>query len=288
VIGAETSTTESESRVADLVAHADDNLVLAQRLGEWISKAPELEEDIALGNIALDHLGVARALYTRAGEIEGKGRTEDDYAMRRAEREFLNVLLVEQPNGDFAHTMVRALFFDAYQVELWEGLSGSDDEMLAGIAARAGKEARYHLRHSSAWVVRLGDGTEESHRRSQSAVDALWRYTGTGTGTFLHLGMAWVSVTHCTFVDFASGTGTFGPGTIALTAANGDELHLVHMGTFSLVVAPDGLTSVFDMTWVVAGGTGRFAGATGAGTTHGSSLLSTGTTAASYEGEIAY
>jgi ring-1,2-phenylacetyl-CoA epoxidase subunit PaaC len=178
VIGAETSTTESESRVADLVAHADDNLVLAQRLGEWISKAPELEEDIALGNIALDHLGVARALYTRAGEIEGKGRTEDDYAMRRAEREFLNVLLVEQPNGDFAHTMVRALFFDAYQVELWEGLSGSDDETLAGIAARAGKEARYHLRHSSAWVVRLGDGTEESHRRSQSAVDALWRYTG--------------------------------------------------------------------------------------------------------------
>ncbi len=117
---------------------------------------------------------------------------------------------------------------------------------------------------------------------------ALWRYSGSGTGTFLHLGMASVSVTHCTFVDFASGTGTFGPGTIALTAANGDELHLVHMGTFSLVVVPDGLTSVFDMTWVVAGGTGRFAGARGAGTTHGSSLLSTGTTAATYKGEIAY
>jgi len=117
---------------------------------------------------------------------------------------------------------------------------------------------------------------------------ALWRYVGTGTGVFLHLGNATVSLTHCTFVDFASGTGTFGPGTVTLTAANGDELHLVHSGAFSLVMTPDGLASVFDMTWVVAGGTGRFAGATGAGATHGSSLLSTGTTAASYEGEIAY
>lgn len=117
---------------------------------------------------------------------------------------------------------------------------------------------------------------------------ALWRYTGTGTGLFLHLGLASVAVTHCTFVDMASGTGTFGPGTITLTAANGDDLRLVHRGTFSLVMTPEGLTSVFDMTWIVAGGTGRFAGATGAGTTHGSSLLSTGTTAASYEGEIAY
>ena len=168
----------SRSPVMDLVAHADDNLVLAQRLGAWISNAPELEEDIALGNIALDHLGVARALYTRAGEIEGTGRTEDDYAMRRTEREFLNLLIVEQPNGDFAHTMVRSLFFDAYQVDLWEGLSRTDDETVTGIAGRAAKEAAYHLRHSSAWVVRLGDGTEESHRRSQAAVDALWRYTG--------------------------------------------------------------------------------------------------------------
>lgn len=177
-MGAEIATTDPDSLVTALVAHGDDNLVLAQRLGEWISNAPELEEDIALGNIALDHLGVARALYTHAGEIEGRGRTEDDFAMRRAEREFLNVLLVEQPNGDFAHTMIRALFFDAYQVDLWEGLAASDDETLSGIAARAGKEARYHLLHSSAWVVRLGDGTEESHRRAQDAVDALWRYTG--------------------------------------------------------------------------------------------------------------
>jgi ring-1,2-phenylacetyl-CoA epoxidase subunit PaaC len=161
-----------------LVAYADDNLVLAQRLGEWISRAPELEEDIAIGNIALDHLGVARALYTRAGALEGKGHDEDDFAMGRPEREFLNLLLVEQPNVDFAHTMVRGLFFDAYQVGLWEDLADSDDRVLAGIAGRALKEARYHLLHSSTWVVRLGDGTDESHRRAQDAVDRLWRYTG--------------------------------------------------------------------------------------------------------------
>ncbi len=168
---------DTGGRVNGLLGHADDNMVLAQRLGEWISRAPELEEDIALGNIALDHLGVARALYTHAGEVEGLGRTEDDLAMKRSERDYLNVLLVEQPNGDFAHTMVRALFFDAYQVELWADLAGSDDRGLAGIAERALKEASYHLRHSSAWVVRLGDGTEESHGRAQDAVDALWRYT---------------------------------------------------------------------------------------------------------------
>jgi uncharacterized membrane protein len=117
---------------------------------------------------------------------------------------------------------------------------------------------------------------------------ATWRYSAAGTGVFLHLGQSSVSVTHCTFVDMASGTGNFGPGTITITAANGDDLRLVHQGTFRLAMTPDGLTSVFDMTWVVAGGTGRFAGATGSGTTHGSSLLSTGITAASYQGEIAY
>ena len=169
--------TTSTTDITDVLAHADDNLVLAQRLGEWISRAPELEEDIALGNIALDHLGVARALYTRAAQIEGGGRDEDHYAMRRAEREFTNLILVEQPNGDFAHTMVRGLFFDAYQVDLWDHLSASSDPAVAGIATRAAKEARYHLRHSSAWVIRLGDGTEESSRRAQAAVDALWRYT---------------------------------------------------------------------------------------------------------------
>jgi ring-1,2-phenylacetyl-CoA epoxidase subunit PaaC len=160
-----------------VVAHADDNLVLAQRLGEWISNAPDLEIDIALGNIALDHLGVARALYTRAGEIEGEGRSEDDFAMRRTEREFLNLLLVEQPNGDFAQTIVRQFFFDVYQGLLWEDLAGSDDETVAGVSARGRKEAAYHHEFSSSWLLRLGDGTDESHVRAQKAVDAMWRFT---------------------------------------------------------------------------------------------------------------
>ena len=160
-----------------LLAHADDNMVLAQRLGEWISRAPELEIDIALGNMALDHLGVARALYTHAGDVEGKGRAEDDFAMFRSEREFTNLLLVEQPNGDFARTIIRQFFVDTYQILLWEKLASSEDATLAGIAAKALKEARYHHRFSSGWVVRLGDGTAESRGRAQLAVDELWRFT---------------------------------------------------------------------------------------------------------------
>lgn len=167
-----------DPRVAYLLRLGDDNLVVSQRLGEWISRGPDLEEDIALGNIALDHLGVARNLLTYAGEVEGAGRDEDALAMGRTERELLNLILCEQPNRDFAHTMARQLFLDAWQVPLWEALSASSDSTLAGIAQKAVKEARYHLRHSSAWVVRLGDGTEESHRRMQAAVDRLWRYTG--------------------------------------------------------------------------------------------------------------
>lgn len=163
--------------VAELVALADDNMVLAQRLGEWISNAPELEIDIALGNIALDHLGVARALYTHAGKLEGAGRTEDDFAMRRTEREFLNVLLVEQPNGDFATTIVRQVFFDIHQLLVWNELASSGDEAVAGIAAKAAKEAAYHYEFSSSWLVRLGDGTEESRERAQQAVNDLWRFT---------------------------------------------------------------------------------------------------------------
>lgn len=161
-----------------LLRLGDDNLVLAQRISEWVSRAPELEEDIAIANLALDHLGVARALLARAAEVEGAGRTEDDLAFLRTEREFLNVLLVEQPNGDFAETMARQLFVDAFQLSLWDRLASAADEPLAGIAAKALKEASYHLRHSSTWVVRLGDGTEESHRRMQAGIDHLWRFTG--------------------------------------------------------------------------------------------------------------
>ena len=160
-----------------VLAHADDNLILAQRLSGWISRAPDLEEDIALANIALDILGRARMLLDYAGRLEGRNRTEDDLAMFRSEREFTNLLLVEQPNGDFAHTMVRQFLFDAYQRELWDRLCDSEDATLSGIAGKAIKETRYHLRHSGAWLIRLGRGTEESHRRTQAAVDGLWRFT---------------------------------------------------------------------------------------------------------------
>jgi len=159
-----------------LVRFGDDNLVLAQRLAEYVSWAPELEEDLAVANIALDHLGLATSLLAYAARVEGDGRDEDDLAFLRTEREYTNLLLVERPNRDFAHVMARQFLFDAFQLPLWEALSTSTDVTLAGIAAKATKEARYHLRHSSGWVVRLGDGTEESHRRMQAAVDDLWRF----------------------------------------------------------------------------------------------------------------
>lgn len=155
----------------------DDALILAQRLSEWASRAPEIEEDIALTNIALDLLGQARALLDYAGVVEGAGRDEDDLAYLRTEREFYNVHLVEQENGDFAHTIARQLFFSAYQLALYEELINSRDELLAGVAAKGVKEASYHHDHAMQWTVRLGDGTEESHRRMQAAVDRLWPYT---------------------------------------------------------------------------------------------------------------
>ncbi len=161
---------------AYLLRHADDNLILSHRLSEWVSRGPELEEDIALANLALDHLGQARALLTRAAQVEGAGRNEDDLAMFRTEREFTNLLLVEQPNRDFAHTMVRQVLVDAYQLSLWEALAASADADLAGIAQKALQEALYHFKHSSTWVVRLGDGTDESHARTQAALDRLWRF----------------------------------------------------------------------------------------------------------------
>lgn len=155
----------------------DDNLVIAQRLAEWSSKAHDLEDDIALTNIGLDHLGQARALLTYAGEIEGAGRSEDDLAFHRSEREFVNCLLVEQPNGDFAHTIVRQLLWSSFQLGLWESLTGSVDQTLGGIAAKALKEARYHYEYAGTWMLRLGDGTDESHRRTQAGLEAMWPYT---------------------------------------------------------------------------------------------------------------
>lgn len=160
-----------------LLRLADDNLVLAQRLSTLIARMPELEEDIAIANIGLDHLGQARNLYSHASQFDALGRDEDQFAMLRSEREYRNAVLVEQPDPDFAHTVVRQLFVDAYQVPLYQALASSTDETLAGIAAKAVKEARYHLEYSSGWVIRLGDGTPESHERCQAAVDALWPFT---------------------------------------------------------------------------------------------------------------
>jgi len=155
---------------------ADDALILAQRLGEWSAHAPELEEDVALTNIALDLLGHARMLLSYAGELLG-GRTEDDLAFLRDEREFVNCQLVERPNGDFAATVARQLFFAAYQCELYAALGESADATLAAIADRAVKEVSYHRDHAVQWTLRLGDGTPESHRRMQAGVDGLWPYT---------------------------------------------------------------------------------------------------------------
>ncbi|GAA2028349.1 phenylacetate-CoA oxygenase subunit PaaC [Catenulispora yoronensis] len=155
----------------------DDALILSQRLSEWCAHAPELEEDVALANLALDLLGQARTLLTYAGSLEGRGRSEDDLAFLRTEREFRNVLLVEQPNGDFAMTIARQLYFATYQYELYAALCESTDAELAGLAAKAVKEVAYHRDHAVQWTLRLGDGTEESRRRMQEGVDQLWPYT---------------------------------------------------------------------------------------------------------------
>lgn len=155
----------------------DLSLVLGQRLGEWVGHSPALEEDLGLANIALDLIGQARLLLSYAGEVEGRGRDEDKLAYLREQGTYLNPILAEQPNGDFGQTIVRQVLIDAFQLELYERLAGSLDERLASIAAKSVKEVRYHLRYSAGWLVRLGDGTDESRARVQSAVDSLWPYT---------------------------------------------------------------------------------------------------------------
>ena len=169
---------ERDDLLTFVLRMADDNLVLGHRLSEWCGHAPMLEEDLAMPNMALDLIGQARSLYQYAAEIEGKGRTEDDFAYLRRERDYLNCLLVERPNGDFAHTMLRQFWFAAYLHPLWEGMQVSSDETLAGIAGKAVKEVAYHIRHAGEWVVRLGDGTEESAARMNAAVEELAPYLG--------------------------------------------------------------------------------------------------------------
>jgi ring-1,2-phenylacetyl-CoA epoxidase subunit PaaC len=158
--------------------HADDALILGHRLSEWCGHAPMMEEDMALSNIALDLLGQARELYTYAAKVEGKGNDEDKFAYLRDVRQYRNLLLVEQPNGDFAHSLVRQFFYSAFADLYWRAMMTSRDATLAAIAAKSEKESAYHLRHSSEWMIRLGDGTEESHARAQAAIDHLWSFTG--------------------------------------------------------------------------------------------------------------
>ncbi|HMR46649.1 MAG TPA: phenylacetate-CoA oxygenase subunit PaaC [Bacteroidia bacterium] len=156
----------------------DTSLILSQRLGEWCGHGPVLEEDIALTNIALDLLGQAKAFLAYAGEIEGKGRSEDSLAFHRDANQFRNTLLTEQPNVDFGCTIVRQLFVSAWQHYLYSELSQSIDKNISALAVKSLKEVSYHLRYASDWTLRLGDGTEESHQRMQNAVNELWNFTG--------------------------------------------------------------------------------------------------------------
>lgn len=156
----------------------DSSIILAQRLCEWTSKGPFLEEDLALTNIALDIFGRGKNLLEYAARVEGKGRTEDTLAFFRTDRQYTNYLICEQDNGDYAKTMLRQALVDAFDYLLYSELTKSNDEILAGIAAKSIKEITYHKRHSFSWVDRFGNGTEESHTRLQNALNELWRFTG--------------------------------------------------------------------------------------------------------------
>lgn len=161
-----------------LIRLGDNALLLGQQLGKWVGHGPELEEEMAMANFALDFVGQARLFYSFAAEVEGKGQNEDQLAFLRDSIDFQNVLLVEQPNGDFGQTIARQFLFESfYQLQL-AALTESSNAQLAAIAAKAQKEIRYHLRHTRQWLVRLGDGTTESHTRIQDAIDNLWRFTG--------------------------------------------------------------------------------------------------------------
>ncbi|MGE0827769.1 MAG: 1,2-phenylacetyl-CoA epoxidase subunit PaaC [Hyphomonadaceae bacterium] len=166
----------SGAHIAYVLHQADRAMILAQQLCAWVANAPDFDDDLALSNIALDLIGQARALYAHAGALEGAGRSEDHLAFLRDADEFLSPPLVEQPNGDFAQTIARQVLHDAYALALWQALRASADEVLAAIAAKAANETRYHLRYSSEWLIRMGDGTEESLRRAQAALELLWPY----------------------------------------------------------------------------------------------------------------
>jgi len=165
------------ARLEYVLRIADSSLILGHRLSEWCGHGPVLEEDIALTNVALDLIGQARLLYAYAGTLDSKGRGEDRFAFERSESEFRNVTIAELPNGDYGFTIMRNFLFLAFQRELWAVLQASDDSQLSKIASKSLTETRYHVQHASDWVIRLGDGTDESHARTQRALDVLWPYT---------------------------------------------------------------------------------------------------------------
>lgn len=170
--------TTKEALINYCLRLGDSSLILGQRMAEWCSNGPTLEEDIALTNMSLDLFGQARIMLTYAGNLEEKSRTEDDFAYHRHEREFFNTLLSERPNGHFGDTTARNFLHSAYLYHLYGALTKSKDENIAAFAAKSLKEVTYHLRHASEWMVRLGDGTEESHQKIQEALNNLWMFTG--------------------------------------------------------------------------------------------------------------
>lgn len=167
-----------DARLAYVLRLGDNALILGQRMVEVVAAYPELEEELANANFALDYIGQARMFYAYAGELEGKGRSEDDLAFLRDENEYRNCLLLEQPNGHFGDTITKLVLFESFYLLQLEALTACSDPRVAEIAARAEKEIRYHLRHNSQWLVRLGDGTDESHERVQKSLNELWQYTG--------------------------------------------------------------------------------------------------------------
>jgi ring-1,2-phenylacetyl-CoA epoxidase subunit PaaC len=169
--------TTQEALFKYILRIGDTNLILGQRLSEWTGHGPFLEEDLALTNITLDITGAAKSLLEYAALVEGKGRTEDDLAFLRNDRQFFNVQITELPNGDYARTIARQVLVDCFDFYFYQELAKSKDETLAGIAQKSLKEVTYHLRHTSVWLERFGDGTEESHNKVQLALNELWQYT---------------------------------------------------------------------------------------------------------------
>ena len=229
------------TEVQYLLRVGDTQLILAQRLAEWCGHGPVLEEDIALANMALDLVGQARALLTRAGELEGAGHDEDQLAFLRDERDYFNATIAELPRGDFAFTVLRNLIVSTWAKLLWERLLDSSDAEVSAIAGKAVKEARYHQRHAADWVVRLADGTDESRRRIDDALAALWRFSAelfesdavdeaarkTGLGPrFADLREPWLADMTAVFDDAGLGV----PGESAFRSTGTRGVHSEHMG----------------------------------------------------------